>query len=204
MSENEDSKIITASNLEDDEFVLEQKVLSLGKEYFIKDSKRKKVGYCLKKPMKIKKEFSVFEDENKEKELFRVKQKNFLDMSGLYVVTDPESNIIGYLERNWLKGAILDEWIIRDPEKKKIGKIVDETFVRRALRFKGLKKIPYRYNIYQDESKIGVSKKRLSILRNMYKLQIRDNSSNSIDTRLLLAMTILLDEVEEKFRKIQR
>ncbi len=193
------------SSFNDDEYVLEQKVLSLGSEYYIKDSQRQNVGYCFKKPLKIKKEFSVFRSDKKKNELFKVLQRNMLDLTGLYEVVQASSNkTVGHLKRNLLKGSLLDEWKIMDKEKQDVGRIIDNTFFRRALRFKGLKKIPYRYTIYQENKKIGVCKKRVSLFKNMYKLQIRKEPDKIIDRRLLISMLILLDEVEEKFRKIQK
>ncbi|MEF8832307.1 MAG: hypothetical protein V5A66_02175 [Candidatus Thermoplasmatota archaeon] len=175
----------------------------MGNKYYIKDSERKLVGFCKEKSLKIKGDLRIFDDKDRTKELFRIKQRNLLDFTGSFEVIDKNTEqTIGYLNRNWTKSVVLGEWKILDRDKKSIGKAVEDSLIKEAIRFKGLKKLPYRYKLYHNGEKMGVCKQRLTILKNVYKLQVKDEMETGIDRRLLISLTLLLDAVEKKFRKI--
>ncbi|MEF8834975.1 MAG: hypothetical protein V5A76_02355 [Candidatus Thermoplasmatota archaeon] len=190
-------------SFKDDEYIIEKKFLSMGNKYYIKDSERKLVGFCKEKSLKIKGDLRIFDDKDRTKELFRIKQRNLLDFTGSFEVIDKNTEqTIGYLNRNWTKSVVLGEWKILDRDKKSIGKAVEDSLIKEAIRFKGLKKLPYRYKLYHNGEKMGVCKQRLTILKNVYKLQVKDEMETGIDRRLLISLTLLLDAVEKKFRKI--
>ncbi len=191
------------SIFKDDEYIIEKKFFSMGNKYYIKDSERDLVGFCQEKSLRIKGDLRVFDDEAKTEELFRIKQRNLLDFTGSFEVIDKETEQpIGYLNRNWTKSVVLGEWKILDRDKKSIGKAVEDSLIKEAIRFKGLKKLPYRYKLYHQGEKVGVCKQRLTIFKNVYKLQIKDEMESGIDRRLLISLTLLLDSVEKKFREI--
>jgi len=197
---NED---VSQAALKGDEFVIEKKFLSLGNEYYIKDSERRLVGYCQEKSLKIKGDLRIFDDKDKTEELFRISQRNILDFTGSFQVIDQRTEeTIGYLNRNWTKSIVLGEWKILDRNQKVIGKAVEDSLIKEAIRFKGLKRLPYRYKLYMNGKKVGICKERLTILKNAYKLQIKDELGKELDRRLLLSLALLLDAVEKKFRKI--
>ncbi|MFW5945511.1 MAG: hypothetical protein ACOCTN_01375 [Candidatus Natronoplasma sp.] len=191
------------SSFTDDEYIIEKKFFSMGNKYYIKDSERKLIGFSKEKSLKIKGDLRVFHDEDMAEEIFRVKQRNLLDFTGSFEVIDKKTEqIIGYLNRNWTKSVVLGEWKILDQGNKSIGKAVEDSLIKEALRFKGLKKLPYRYNLYHNGEKVGVCKQRLTLFKDVYKLQIKDEMELGIDKRLLISLTLLLDVVEKKFRKI--
>ncbi|MFW5953071.1 MAG: hypothetical protein ACOCSJ_02815 [Candidatus Natronoplasma sp.] len=191
------------SSFTDDEYIIEKKFFSMGNKYYIKDSERKLIGFSKEKSLKIKGDLRVFHDEDMAEEIFRVKQRNLLDFTGSFEVIDKKTEqIIGYLNRNWTKSVVLGQWKILDQGNKSIGKAVEDSLIKEALRFKGLKKLPYRYNLYHNGEKVGVCKQRLTLFKDVYKLQIKDEMELGIDKRLLISLTLLLDVVEKKFRKI--
>ncbi len=203
MSEIDSKDRERSLTLEGDEFVIEKKLLSLGKKYHIKDAERRLVGFCQEKSLKIKGELRVFTGEDENHELFRIKQRNMLDFTGTFeVIESGTANTIGFLKRNWVKSAVLGEWSLLDPDEKNIAKAKEDSLVKEVLRFKGLKRLPYRYKLLQNGKKIGVCKQRLSILGNTYKLQIEDKTGDKLDRRLLISLALLLDAVEIKFKKI--
>ncbi len=188
---------------DDNEFIIEEKLFSLGKKYFIKDSDRTLIGYCEKKSLKIREDIRVFKDRDKKEGLFRIKQKNLLNLSGYFEITDHKSKkTIGYLKRGGLESFITGKWILMDHNKDEIGMAKADSLVKEAVRFKGLKQLPYRYKLFYRGKHIGVFKERVSILRNEYKLQIKDERAEGLDKRLLLSLAILLDAVEDRFRRL--
>ncbi|MEF8873990.1 MAG: hypothetical protein V5A88_04880 [Candidatus Thermoplasmatota archaeon] len=186
----------------DDEFIVEQKFFSLGKKYFIKDDERNQVGYCERESL-FKEGLAVYKDRSKEEELFRIKQKSLTKFTGLFEVLGPDKETIGYLKRNGFKSIVRDEWTILDSEKNNIGSAKSDYLLKDLIRMRYLKFIPYRYQLYQGEKKIGIYKQRLTLLKNSYKLQIKYNLDQKLDKRLLISLAICLDAVEEKYRKFK-
>jgi len=186
----------------DEEFIIEQKIFTLGKKYFIKDHERNKVGYCEKGSM-FKDGLTVYKDRGKSEELFRIKQKSLTKFTGLFKVLSPEEKTIGYLKRRGFRSVVRDEWTLLDPKKDKVGSAKSDYVLKDLVRMKYLKSIPYRYTIHQGERKIGVYKQRLTLLKNSYKLQMKEDPYEKIDRRSLLSLAICLDAVEEKYRKIK-
>jgi len=203
LSEYGSKETISRPLLEDDEFIIEKKFLSLDNKYYIRDSERKIVGVCQERSLTIKGELRVFSDEDKTEELFRIKQRNMLDFTGTFEVVDPtKKDVVGFLKRNWLKSMILGEWKIFDKNKEVIAEAEEDSLVKEALRLRGLKKLPYRYKLYRNGKKIGFCKQRLSLVKNVYRLQMNDRAEDELDRRLFISLALLLDTVEDKFRKI--
>jgi len=192
-------------SLQEDEFIIEKKFLSIGNQYHIKNDRRNEVGFCEEESLKLKGELKVYDGSEKEKELFRIKQENFINMSGSFkVVNEEREKVIGFLKRKLPKSALLSDWDIMDQDRKVIGSATEDSIVKELIRFKALRKLPYRYKLYQDDKKIGVCKQRLTMLKNVYRLKVERELEPKIDKRLLLSLGILLDAVEGKYRKMRR
>ncbi len=188
---------------EDDEFVIEEKFLSVGKKYFIKNKERDLVGYCERKSLKIQEDIRVFADETKAEEIFKIKQRNIMNFSGLFEIIDSKSEeTIGYLKRKGFKSIILGEWILLDPERNEIGKVRADSLVKEAARYRFFKHIPYRYKMFYDNRYAGVLKQRFSVLKNEYKVQIKEEPAHGLDRRLVISIALLLDAVESRFRDL--
>ncbi|MFP4608459.1 MAG: hypothetical protein ACLFNY_02635 [Candidatus Aenigmatarchaeota archaeon] len=188
------------SDLTGNEFVVDQKFFSLGKKYFIKDETRETVAYCERESL-FKEGLAVYTDESKSEELFSIKQKSLTKFTGLFEVMASDGSVVGYLRRKGFRSLVRDEWSVLDPEKETIGSARSDYLLKDIARMKYLKKIPYRYELYHGGKKIGVYKQRLTLLRNSYKMQIKEDGG--LDRRLLLSLAICLDAVEEKYRKLK-
>lgn len=190
------------SHIDGDEFVVRQKLFSLGKKYFVKDRERRLIAYCEKESF-FKGGLKVYGDQSKEEELFSIKQKSLTKFTGLFEVSDTDEEVIGYLRREGIRSLVKDEWSILDPDHKKIGSAKSDYLLKDIARMKYLKKIPYRYELYHHGEKIGIYKQRLTLLGRSYKLQVKDAQEQKMDRRLLFSLSICLDSVEEKYRKIK-
>jgi len=205
LEERKDSKEREPSFLQDDNFIIERKLFSLGKKYFIKDSERKLIAYCSRKSMQIKEDIRVFRDETKERELFRIGQENFMNFTGKFnVIESGTEKVLGHLKREGIRSLINDEWAILTPDKEKIGKAVTDSLIKEFARIKRLKSIPHRYKIYIDGERVGTYKQRFLSLKKAYRLQVTDDPDFSLDRRLLLSLAICLDAVEERFRRLKK
>jgi len=196
-----DSDVIEAI-LDENEFIIDQKLISLGNKYIIKNEERDRIAYCESESF-FKEGLTVYNDESKEKELFSIKQVSLTKFTGLFEVLDHEESVVGYLRRKGVKSLVRDEWSILDQEKNKIGTARSDYLLKDLARKRYVRKIPYRYEIIQQGKKIGVYKQRFNLLKRSYKLQIKKDTEQNIDRRLLLSLSICLDAVEEKYRKLK-
>jgi len=188
--------------LDENEFIIDQKLISLGNKYIIKNEERDRIAYCESESF-FKEGLTVYNDESKEKELFSIKQVSLTKFTGLFEVLDHEESVVGYLRRKGVKSLVRDEWSILDQEKNKIGTARSDYLLKDLARKRYVRKIPYRYEIIQQGKKIGVYKQRFNLLKRSYKLQIKKDTEQNIDRRLLLSLSICLDAVEEKYRKLK-
>ncbi|MBS3782329.1 MAG: LURP-one-related family protein [Candidatus Thermoplasmatota archaeon] len=203
MSGKGPKEAISPFSFEDNEFIIKKKFLSLGNEYYVKDSEGNNIAFCQEKSLSIKGELRLFRTKDKTDELFRIKQRNILDFTGTFQVFESGTeNTLGFLKRNWAKSMVLGEWKIFDENREVVAEAEEDSLVKEVIRFKGLKRLPYRYKLYRDGKKIGVCKQRVSLLKKMYRLQIDDDLEDKLDSRLFISLALLLDAVERKFKKI--
>lgn len=197
-----DDKEALESVLEENEFVIDQKLISIGKKYIIKNKKRDRVAYCERESF-FKEGLTVYDDENKQKQLFSIRQISLTKFTGLFEVLDAEDEVVGYLRRKGVKSLVRDEWVILEEKKNEIGTAKSDYLLKDLARMKYFRSIPYRYEIIQQGKKIGVYKQRFTLLKRSYKLQMKKDTEQKIDRRLLLSLSICLDAVEEKYRKLK-
>lgn len=201
MNENDLKEVNPIASFEGDEFLIEKKLFSLGNKYYIKDVEGNNIAFCEAKSFSLKSDLKLFSEESKTDELFRIKQRNILDLTGTFEVIETETDdTLGFLKRNWAKSVLLGEWKIFDKNKEVIAEAIEDSLVKEVLRYKGLKKLPYRYKLYRDGKKIGFCKQRLSLVKNVYKIQFDDGTRDMLDRRLFISLALLLDTVEKKWK----
>jgi uncharacterized protein YxjI len=130
-----------------DYYTVRQKVLAIGKTYFIDDASNRQIGYCKMKIFKLKEDIRIYTDDTKNHELLSIKQEQILDWSGTFKVTDSQTGqVCGFFQRRPLKSMFRDEWIILDANKNEYGKILEDSggmaMLRRFIKF-----IPKKYNL---------------------------------------------------------
>lgn len=110
-------------SLKKHKFKIKEKVLSIGNKYIIEDEGGNLVGFCKQKILKMKEDIRIYKSKAMKKELFRIKQKNILDFSGTFEVIDSKTDeTVGYLKRKGFKSMVKDEWVLLDPDKRKLGR----------------------------------------------------------------------------------
>ncbi|MFP4000667.1 MAG: hypothetical protein ACLFSM_05510 [Thermoplasmata archaeon] len=205
VNEEKSEEFNLSITLDGDEFIIEKKFLSLGNQYYIRDEGGKKVGFCEEKSLRIKGELRVYDSEKKDRELFRVKQENITNFNGVFKVIDKkDEGTLGYLERKSPESMMLSDWSLMDADEKKIGRAVEDSLLKEIIRFKVFGKVPYRYKLIQNGSKVGFYKQRINPFKDVYRLQIEEKLEPDIDRRILISLGLLLDALEGKYRKIKR
>ncbi len=180
-----------------DLFRVQEKVLTIGKKYFIYRG-QEQVGFCKQKMFKLKEDIRIYTDENMDRELMKIKQEQVLDFSGSFQVIDSATNeLLGILKRKGLKSIIVDEWHIFNSNREQIGKIKEDSVIMGIIRRK-LPFIPNELYIRHHGSKIAVIKEHFKIWGNKYDLFINNDQKMTLDRRLAVAVLLMMALFESK------
>ncbi|MBS3816671.1 MAG: hypothetical protein KGY76_03815 [Candidatus Thermoplasmatota archaeon] len=185
--------------LKKNKFTIRQKVLSIGNKYYMEDDMARTVGFCKQKVFKLKEDIRIYKSKDMNEELFRIKQEEILDFSGTFEVIDSRTNkTIGFLKRKGFKSIMKDEWVLKDPQKREIGRVKEDSAIKALLRRTILSFLPYNYKISYQGQQVGKFKEKLTLIRDVYNLNMNNDPNFQVDRRLLLAIAICLDAIENE------
>ena len=197
-------KTAAENKFQGNQFTVKQKIVSLGNKYYIYPGlkpgrKDPEIGFVQKKLLKLKEDIRIYSDSSKQIEIMRIKQEQIIDFSGSYQIIDSHSNqLIGILKRKGLKSMFKDEWIIMNKNRQEIGLIKEQGgfmwFLRRFI----LKWLPMVYNIEMGGQKLATIKEKTIALGDTYYLDLSADVNNTIDRRLAIASTIMMDVGEHE------
>ncbi|MFP3872775.1 MAG: hypothetical protein ACLFVL_07860 [Candidatus Aenigmatarchaeota archaeon] len=157
------------------------------------------VGFCKQKVFKLKEDIRIYQTQDMNKELFRIKQQEILDFSGTFEVIDSKTNqTVGFLKRKGFKSLAKDEWILMDPQQREIGRVKEDSALKALLRRTILKFLPYKYKIFFRGNQVGIFKEKFTLIRDIYNLNITNDPNFQLDRRMLLAISICLDAIENE------
>ncbi len=180
------------------QYVIKQKVLALGKKYYIYDSQGNLIGFVKKKLFKLKEDIRIFTDESMSHELLKIKQKNILDWSGTFKVKDPAGGKIGYVGRKSWKSILRDTWKVWDRDKRELATLKERGGTFAVLRrFIGiLQFIPKKYDFSDPHgTKFAEAIQKFKIIGDTWIVNINPNST--VDKRLLVTAALMMDIIEQ-------
>jgi hypothetical protein len=148
------------------------------------------------KAFKLKEDISVFADEAKTTELFRIKARSIIDFSAAYDVTDASGQKIGALKRRGLKSLLKDEWVIMDPMDNDIGVLREDSWLLATLRrfLTGL--IPQSFHGEMGASEVFRFKQHFNPFVQKMNLDFTPDTANRLDRRMGIAAAVLLSAIE--------
>ena len=197
-------KTMAENKFQGNQFTVRQKIVSLGNKYYIYPGlkpgrKDPEIGFVQKKLLKLKEDIRIYSDSTMTYEVMRIKQEQILDFSGSYQIIDSNTNqLIGILKRKGLKSMFKDEWIIMNKNRQEVGLIKEQGgfmwFLRRFI----LKWLPMVYNIEMGGQKLATIKEKTIALGDTYYLDLSADVNNTIDRRLAIASTIMMDVGEHQ------
>jgi len=183
-------------------FVLKQKILSLGNQYYLYAADEKTlVGFVHGKIFTIKDDIRIFTDETQSYEMMKIKQENIIDFSGTYQIMDSQSGeLIGILQRKGLKSMIKDEWIIMNRNRQEIGLIKERGgfmwFMRRFI----FKWLPYKYDLIIAGQPTGEVVQKFKIIGSTFILDVTKDPNLTMDRRLGMACCLMMS-IEERRKR---
>lgn len=180
-------------------YQLQQKVLAVAQQYRILDASGDLVGYVKQKVLKLKEDIRVFADDSMQKEVLHIMQKQVLDFSGTFAVSDAATGkLVGYLQRKALKSIMQDEWEILDTQGTIIGRIYEAggalAIMRRFIPF--LKFIPKTYNVELNGQTVSIFKQKVKIIGDIWELDFSGDPNQALDRRLGISGALMMAMVE--------
>ncbi len=180
-------------------YQLQQKVLAVAMQYRILDPSGGLVGYVKQKVLKLKEDIRIFADDSMQQEVLLIKQKQVLDFTGAFAVSDPATGqLVGYLKRKGLKSIMKDEWEILDAQVQIVGLIYEAgglmTTLRRFISF--LAFIPKTYNVELNGQIVSIFKQKFKAIGDIWDLDFSGDPNHDLDRRLGICGALMMSMVE--------
>lgn len=177
-------------------YYMEQKLLSIGKKYYIKDEHGNNLFFARMEKFKLKPKIFIYSDDSQREEILTIAPRNIIDFNATYDVIDSRTGVrVGSIKREGIWSMFQNKWNIMDANGNIIG-IAQETgfmaLVRRLL-------INWKldFQIYFMGSRVGSLERKISI-GDKYSLDLSGDPDRKLDRRLAVSMLPLFDAGEDR------
>ena len=182
-----------------DHYVVKQKVLAIGRKYFIEDGAGRRIGFCHQKAFKLKEDIRIYTDEDMKQELLTIRQEQILDFSGTFAVSDPRTGeTVGFVGRKALQSIIRDTWKIFDRNRNEIAMVQEESGFLAVMRrfFSIVRLVPKTYEFMAGNAIIAIAKQKFQIIGDTWNLYVQPG--NPVDKRLIVTAALMMDIIEQQ------
>jgi uncharacterized protein YxjI len=179
-----------------DRYQMAQKMLSIGKKYYIKDGSGNDLFYARMEKFKLKPKIFIYSDDTQKVEVLSIAPRNFLDFNATYDVIDSQSkSLVGSLKREGLHSLFRNKWNILDAGGNVVGSAQERGIMALVRRFVISWKLDFEID-FQGRN-VGNLTRAISI-GDKYSLDLSGDPEKKMDRRLAVAMLPLLDAGEDR------
>ena len=181
------------------------KIVTIGTRVRVTDAAGRQIAYVRKKKFKLKEDVRVYEDEDQQNLLFRIKADRVVDFGATYAISGPDGRPLGAVKQRGMRSLWKSTYEVSDPLGKDIAVIHEENpFVKvldslaEAIPFAdalgGLFFNPAYLVDLRGESVLRMKKER-SVFESRFRLDRLGDFSEEEEELLLasLIMTLLLE-----------
>ncbi len=192
----------TDPRFQQEKFLLNQKVLSLGNKYYLYDEASQPLFFIDRPVLRIRGHITVYDDETKQqKRLTLFQDKLFSLMSHSFTLQDEFDQPIATMKRQGWKSLLRRMWIIYDPEGNEICRAEEDSLskaiARRLLSAVDLNFIRTNFIITRQGQVLGEFIRRYT-LTDKYLLDLSRDPQRTLDRRIAVGLSILLDNAESR------
>ena len=187
----------------EDIFVIDQLIRPMANLYRISAGPTP-VAFVRQKKMAIKEDIRFFSDENQTHELWRIKARSMMELSGRYDVTTPDGEKIGVLGKVFGKSLLRSTWQIFDSADQEVAIAMERSMpvaiLRRvidAVPYGDFVPIPFHFTIDAGERHVGDLNRRFGY-RDTYDLDVSGDVERTIDRRLAVTLGVALDALQSR------
>lgn len=176
----------------------------LGASFYLYDPSENIVLFGAQKAFKLKEDFRLYADENKQSELLRMAARSIMDFSAAYDVYDSQTEQkIGAFKRQGLKSSFVqDTWVLMDVNDNVIGQAQEDSallgLIRRFVDWAAFL-LPQKYHVTLDSAQIATFTQTKNPFSSKMDIEFGAVPQN-YDRRLVLCLAMLLSAVEGKQR----
>lgn len=200
---------------EHDRFILRQKFRFVVNEYEFSlpqgNSDTPGPAFCFvrQKPFKFKEDIRFYVDQDRTVELLRVKARQRFDPAARYDVTTPEQTPIGQIQKVFGASLLRSTYVLYNPAGDAVARITEKTLLVALLRrlvgfipwvgnFANWLPIPYHFVFQRDGAEIGVQRRHLWKLGDIYTIDLSGDPQRTLDRRLVLAIAVGMDALQAR------
>ena len=181
-----------------DQYLLKRQVFALTGKLRFYNPQGDLVLFCEQKMFKLREDIRVYGDEEKTREVLRIKARQIIDFSAAYDVVDSSTGQkVGALRRKGFKSILRDEWEVLDANDQGIGMLFEDSMglaMARRLLLGSL--LPQNYDLTIGTERAADLKQRFNLFRYELDLDFSMDSARRLDRRLGVAAAILLAIIE--------
>jgi uncharacterized protein YxjI len=163
------------------------------------------VAFVRQKRMAFREDIRFFADESETTELFRIKARRVIDIGGRYDVHDASGQPIGVLEHQFRKSLLRSTWRVLSPADEEVAIAAEKNqalaILRRVIDFVPYGEwvpIPYDFLIKHGDRELGHFTRKFLSIRDVYTLDVSNDTEGRLDRRLAIALGIALDALQNR------
>jgi uncharacterized protein YxjI len=161
------------------------------------------------KRFKFKEDIRFFADDKKSQELMRILARQRFDPRARYDITAPDGTVIGEIQKVFGKSLIRSTYQLFDGQGNEIAIAQERNFaVALFRRFVGLipyvgdfadwLPIAYHFDFLRDGEKLGSHNRQLWKFRDVYTIDLSEDTRRTLDRRLILAAAVGMDALQAR------
>ena len=191
-----------------DRFVLRQRIRLIINQYeFALSDDHAPFCFVEQARFKFKEDIRFYTDAAKSEELMRIKARQAFDPWATYDVTAADGTKLGELQKAFGQSLLRSTFLIHTPtgtvSAHELSLAV--ALFRRAVGFVPLigdvadwLPIPYHFVFERDGQPLGVHKRRFGRFRDVYDIDMSQDSARTLDRRLVLAAAVGMDALQAR------
>ena len=176
------------------------------------DEEGELAAFVQQKTFALKEDMRFFADEDKQRELFRLKARQRFDPRAKYRVTDADDTEIGELKKEFKRSLARSTWrVYTAGGGDEVMWATERSLFRSVLRrlislggfipivgdILGLIPIRYHFDFFAGEQAVGSFERRFG-LRDRYILDLSGDTERRIDRRVAIALAIAMDALQAR------
>jgi uncharacterized protein YxjI len=201
---------------EHDKFVLRQKVKLVINQYFFflqtadgEEDPSQPVAFVEQQRFKFKEDIRFYTDESKATEVMRIKARQRFDPRAKYDITDAQGQKIGMIQKVFGKSLIRSTYDIYDANENLLftgrERSIAVALFRRLVGlipyvgdFANWLPIAYHFDYLRDDKRVGTNSRKFGSFRDIYFIDLTEDTERVIDRRLVLALAVGQDALQAR------
>ena len=200
---------------EHDRFILRQRFRLVINEYQFSlpqgqtDTPGPPFCFVQQKRFKFKEDIRFFVDDSRTDELMRIKARQRFDPAARYDVTTPEGDPIGQIQKVFGASLLRSTYILYDSAGAEVARVTEKNllvalfrrligFIPQLGNFANWLPIPYHFVFQRDGVDLGVHRRHLWKLVDIYTIDLTSDPQHTLDRRLALATAVGLDALQAR------